>query len=235
MTIENPLFYMFRIDEYYQFSNRVIPIIKQLDTETLGLAGPIDKIDKANEMLRSYLDSDSSVPCNLALIKADMILSDAFMGLKTYLLACQKKLSQEWKVNSRLLIEAIKKYGWWLEMESSSDKGRKIRKFINDIKDLPQLSEAVEKLQMQNWIDELWELLNKLEVVNRSHIEDMPENQICVCTEIRNSYELLFKYIEIMQRIQPNEIFSHIIKDINNVVNEFNSEVRSRKGKSVSA
>ncbi|MGQ1787378.1 MULTISPECIES: DUF6261 family protein [unclassified Saccharicrinis] len=229
MTIENPYFYKYQANDYLKFSKRLFPILEQLDVEKLGLAKPMSTAQKAFYKLQDNILSKKHAACNSGLVNSDAIRSDAIAGIKNYLLACQKKINPEWKVNARLLIEAVRKYNWHLELESNDQKTIKIRSLLKDIQNLPQLSEAVKTLNMKKWIDELSEAQNKFEVALRNSIEDIPSNENCSCTEIRNSFELIFKFIDLMQLIQPNPVYSSVIHDINAVIYEFNSEVRSRK------
>ena len=226
MKIEDPLFRKFSAKEFYSFSKRILPILDQLDAESLGLAKPLATAQKSFYVLQSHFNSNSVIPCNQSMVNADGNRSDAFVGFRNYLLACERRNNQELKYNARILLDAIKKYGWDLELESSVSKTNKLSELLKDIRVLPILSKALATLNMKEWFNELDEAQNRFMAVNRNNVEDRPQSGSCACTEIRNSLGLVFRYIELMQLIQPNHLYLSVIKDFNVVINEFNNEVQ---------
>ncbi|GAF02943.1 DUF6261 family protein [Saccharicrinis fermentans] len=227
MTIENPYFYKYQDIDYLNFSKRLFPILEQLEVETLGLAKPMSTAQRAFYTIQKAIQTKKNTACNSTLINTDAIRSDAIVAIKNYLQACQKKIQPEWKAHSKFINEAIKKHHWYVESASMEEKTKRIKALLKDIQEIPQLSSAIQKLHMQTWFDELSEAQNKFELALRNNIENSPTQDNCACTDMRNSFELMFKFIELMQQIQPNPVYACVIRDINTLINEYNQKVQS--------
>ncbi len=229
--ISNPFYYKFHPSEFYEFSVRIISILNALDTEILGLSKPLSEASVATKRLGEMLKLSSGKDKTYALLKADSLRNDAISAIKHYLLACQKRNNTTWQVSAKLLIEAIQKYGWQLEKDCIEEESSKIEMLLNDLKEFPQLKEALDTLNMKEWLYELEDAQRAVDLHVRNCFGNISFEESSLCKEIKNSYDLVFRYVDVMQQIQPNRIYVQIINKINQTIDEFNSEVRSRANK----
>lgn len=231
--IKSILFYLFRTDDYYTFSKRILAIIEPVIAQVSELATPLSKAQKALTDLDEALVKSTAKAYTEKVVAADGARDNGYTALKLHLRACENRANPELRDAASLLLETLRKYGWSIENESYSKESSKINNLLIDYKTIPELIEAITVTNSQEWTNELQELQTDFEqaekerTIARANISEVKSEE--ACKDIRQSLEIIIQFVNIMQKVDPNETFNPMIKLMNEVIIEFNSNIRSRK------
>ncbi len=227
--IETPLFYLYRTEEYLALSNQILSVFELVDSEVMGLSKPLIIAQKAHNELAQLSRKSELQSYTQSVITADGSRDDALMAIKLYLKACERRIDVKWKDAARLILDELRSCGWDIENESYEKESIQIRKLLHDLNTDKQLSAAVNTLKLQGWVTELQESQAAFEfaVQARRQLEAGNENinSETACRNIRISLELVFNYIDVMNKIQPNKTNRQIIDKINEVIKSFNASL----------
>jgi hypothetical protein len=233
--IKNLSFHLLRRDEYYTFGIKVLDVLSGFNLETVQLIPLHGRVKKGVDKLDHALVKSSTTTYTLNLAEADVKRDCAFLALRYNLLACSKRLQPEWNSAANLLIATIRSYGWNLHKENYSTESSKLKNFLADLEEKPELKSAVAFLNLDNWINELKQSQIDFESIDKARLELKASRSEVktadACLEIRKSCELLFQYINMMQELNPQDEFIVITRLLNEVIDEFTFTINQRKGK----
>lgn len=225
-------FYKLQSNEYFTFAQRIITIISGFDVASLGLEKLHKKLLNATELLENSMTKSSTKAHTQEVQLADSLRDDAFNAFKTYLLACSKRNKPGWEISADLLIDTVRNYGWELYNDSYSTQTSKMTNLISDLNNVTALKEAANTINAIEWIEDvdaaqnLFDQKMQQRTIANSKLPNAQTDD--TCKQVRIACDLLFQYINVMQAVNPNQSYLQITNQINEVISEFNSQLRSR-------
>jgi hypothetical protein len=222
-----------RADEHYTFTQRILGILEPLDLETLKLQEWERRIREKYMVLDKAMNKSDSKMLTLNLGMADSRRDAEFLGLRYYLQACNYRQNDQWKQASDLLLDIIRKYGWSIQSESYARETARLENLIKDFENLPHAKEAVTVLNAGEWVSRVKTAQKDFEMAAKArddmNAEQFEVNAIDACKELRKEIELLFKYMEVMNELTPNEEYQSIARRFNEQVEQFMSTAKARR------
>ncbi|WP_430933060.1 DUF6261 family protein [Saccharicrinis sp. 156] len=230
--IESPMFYKFHTREYLSFSDRVLQISERYNLEDLSLIAPFASVSTAHSQMKEALTKAVSTELTTDVVEADAERDNSFIAFKHYLQACQKCIRPSWQEAADLLIARVRHYGWAMNTASYNKQSAQTLNLMNDLENMPELVEAAITIEAANWVADLktaqTNFEQALEVRTQAKASQTKVSSEDATKALRLSYVSLFTFIEALQVVSPKDGLQLLIDEINTVIKEFNTNVRSR-------
>lgn len=227
-------FSQMRIDECNTFGMRVADTVNQFNVDELGLKGMIDTIYAQLKTLQSGL-SKGNVKLLTAKVKdCDINRDDASYSFKYYVKAFVYCSDEDKRAAAELLENFILQYGRYERMNYRIESSR-VRNLLKNLEEEPELKEAVATISGDFFVRQLRQAQEAFEQSEGARVDERSfrpqvDNKEAV-KALKDGLEILFQYLEVMQKVNPKTEFEEMINLINIIIDKTMSTVHIRQGR----
>ena len=237
--IEIMPFYQLRADESFTLADRLLTILQNHASEASTIQPLIEKLLAAKQLLDASLVKSSTKLQTEKVLEWDKLRDDAFIAFRDYIQVCNRRVKDDWKAPSQLILNTIKNYGWQLYKENYSVESSKIKNLVSELETNADLVAALATLNGSEWKDELKNAQAGFDAAVEERTAANSKITLsqtkAACKEIETACQSIFKYLEVMNEIAPQEEVTTLIEQINVVIREFTNVINIRTGKRVAA
>lgn len=233
--IKYPLFYRMRIAEYLTFTARVYSLITNAITESITLEPFKSRIGKSKIRLEESGKKVNTQLLTINVTECDSRRDQAMIAFATYAEACSKRLNNTVSGAGKAIMNEIDSYGSGITRRPMLEESAILLALFAKIKNSPFLSECLQNMNGQQWMDELeqaeQEFTESVEHRGDAKLERNEEISSEVCKEIRKEFESFFKYLDVMCDLNSDVAYLKLVKEINIVSEETNVILLQRAGR----
>lgn len=162
----------------------------------------------------------------------DELRDDAFRAIRDALLACSRRLNDNFRLHAQKLIKLFKTHGWALWRENYQSESSKMSSLIGELKGAGAQASLTE-LGLNDWLNELIKAQDDFEKAFQDKASDDIKKDFIALKEIRpelikNTYELLDRINLDAKYGDDTEAIKPLIKTLNNIIDETTSLAKSR-------
>lgn len=228
-------YYLLRADENYNFAERIIYIIQNNAAEASTIHPLLANLILAKEKLDENLVKISTKNLTRKVKGLDRARDSCFIGMRDIAKACLRRPNPEWQEAAQQIVDSLRGYGWELHNESYTVESSKLKNLFSDLETIDVLVAAMETIGLTGWKDDLKSLQAEFDVAVEERTKANSEITLSetkeACKEVEDACKDIFKYLEVMNMVQPLPEVTTMIKLSNEVIHEFNSMINVRLGK----
>jgi len=224
-----------RISERIQFFNDVLALSKNNNPAELNIQKPLSELDKSFKLLNHSFKKEEASGHTVDLTALDYRRDQGIICLRKIADAFTNHHLEAKQKAGRLLLKAIDKYGKSISRMNYQAETSVIENLAVDLKKDVDLVAAVKLLGVGDTVDEMKsanDLFNQiyLERIGDDASKDVTPAGLLV-RECNEKYKILVKHIEANALINPSEVYTILISELNNLIDRFNALITQRDGK----
>lgn len=228
--VTNPVYHYMRNDEFMRYAQEVLQHIQPVD---------IPPFMQLEEELREIIDvhqaSMIGKPANFyteILKEADRQRESAFMALRDYIKACNRRLKIDWRGPSQHLIQVFRIYGWNLYTTDYIKQSKTIALLIHELNDGDENFRALEALNAVEWLRELEEVNQQFNILLNERNKSLPPKPVTKTKEtrlqLRNKCKEIVLAAEKEALLNPGLHCDELVENLSLAAQSINQVVKQR-------
>ena len=239
MKLEYSYLNLIWIKEIPGLVNGVIGIVEKYDSETLGVKPFFDLLVLQQSQLESYTDPRVSHPLTPVIIadrKRSIELAQAIVS--------QAKAVEKGKIPAVseaafLIVPLIKKYLYKIAQSNSKSVDKSVKSFLAALKDSELLSKASTTTGIDQYVDELMLIYNKMDINTETRRADNAGRRLIKEKKLKGSImgalTNLLKAIDLAQVHNTAVDYTLVIAELNELFVPYRTLTRSRSTRNKNA
>lgn len=226
-----------RNNEFLGFHKDLLTIVTQNNLELLNIVEVATAYSGKIAQLEVLYKTNPFNPITDEIMDLDRQRDTIFIGIVSLLAGYANHFSIEMSVAAHLLQRDLEKYGSNLIKRNYNAETIDLQNIINDWVNKPELQKAVAALGLLDWITEL-ERINLLfnsKYIARtvSYAAQPDETATDKRREVTATYDLLCNYLNSYAFLNDTVVYRTTISQINELIDQYNVVLRSRRAKAV--
>ncbi len=232
--VRNPVYHYMRNEEFLSYARGILGKIGDVDTVPFPeLEGELRNLIDVHKV--SMIGKPSNFYTDI-LKEADRQRESAFMALRDYIKACNRRLKVDWQAPSTHLIEVFRIYGWNLYTSDYHKQSAKIALLVHELNDGGENHEALQRLNAVEWLKELEEVNEQFNILlaerDKSQPKKPPTKTKQTRLQLRDICKKIIYYIEKEALQNPGTHWDELIEELSKVAEDINIQVKERIEKS---
>lgn len=232
-----PHFNFFRNSEFLQFITNIQSTVdeaNQQGEEGLLLDGPLTELNSCLTDMNALFKQERGSEITSDLAAQDDRRDSALAGISLLLQAYLNHYDTPTRQAAERLLNHMNSYGTRLYNESYQSETAIITNLVNDWENDPDLSAAVNTLELTPWVNEMkaanneFNTLYEARATEATDAPDMTMEQARM--EATKAYRKLSNHIEANAVLNPDKPYGDLIKTMNAFIDSYNQTVDNRSG-----
>lgn len=221
--------------EFYSFLERLLAIFSAFDLVTLQLESFVQKVQTAfNHLDAAMIQNKGSIYTGM-MSDADELRDDAFLALRNLVVAYTYYPDETLKSHAERLEQAIRTHGWTIQRLGLTQQTAVLSNLIGDLENNADLAAAITALNATPFLNVLKEKNALFTGYQSQRLDEKSEKPEISTTdarrEAREAVENLFNVTEALYLMNQDETYQQIANQVNPLVDEFNSLIKSREAR----
>lgn len=226
-------FNQLRNSEHIQFTKSVAQVCLDHDPEALNVKKQYDELVKVIEEMESVFLTQRGSELTKKIIEADELRDKLIVGFTQIAQGNTNHFDEQKAEAAEKLLAHIKKYGDTIAHLNYVAETATLHDLLDGIDEKPELSEAVNSLNMNDWLPELRASNDNFNQLYALRAEKEAEKSKLSLKELRTkaveAYRELIKYLEAASIMQPADVYTTVLNKINEFISKYGNLRRSKK------
>ena len=221
-----------RNDEYFQLMKNTVSLVNSNDASVLNVVAQNTTLNQKMQEYDTLFKKSTASEITQEIFDIDVRRDNALVGINAVITGNLYHFNPLMKAAATKLDSNLKIYGAKIISQNYQAETASIASFLGDWSGKPTLTQAVNDLNLQDWVTEL-EAANvlfdqKYLARTQEYGSASPENILSKREETNQAFYTLKSFLESFSVVQPSAANTKVINEINALAEQYNTLLNNR-------